>query len=54
METKFPSKDLINKIKVEKLTTEHLSVVSLSFDSGLKSPCQIIFYDMTDIYIFLI
>lgn len=31
------------KIKVEKITTELLSVVSLSFDSGLKFPCQIIF-----------
>lgn len=40
---KIPSKDLIKKIKVEKITTEHLSVVSLSFDSGLKFPCQIIF-----------
>lgn len=39
----FPSKDLIKKMKVEKITTEHLSVVSLYFDSGLKSPCQIIF-----------
>lgn len=43
MEKKIPSKDLIKKIKVEKITTEHLSVVSLSFDSGLKFPCQIIF-----------
>lgn len=39
----FSLKRSDKKMKVEKITTEHLSVVSLSFESGLKSPCQIIF-----------